>query len=267
MKKILALITLLCVATFATAQRGEQGILTQTAASGGTPPSNFAYITASVTGCYTNATTTKCVYALHQTPGAGHLLILLSGWSSATATMSCTDPNNGTWTAIGSPKVGAGDLTGFRGQMFYVAAAVNAATTVTCTASTSLANMWWEAAEYSYTGTISGFDGTPQYSNTAAVAGTATISGVTTIDSSDLVWGACIVVDSNCGAGSGSTYTFRDDAASCSYSGTTCTTTNTSLNGIVGPLVAEKVNVAAAGQVITFSAGTTDNVILGIVAF
>jgi hypothetical protein len=86
------------------------------------------------------------------------------------------------WTAMGAAKTGVGSLSGYRGQMFYVPTAVNAATTVTLTISSAVVFRAFECAEYSYSGTIS-FDGTPQYSTTPASGGVATISGLTTSNS------------------------------------------------------------------------------------
>src|SRR4029077_7349200 len=108
------------------------------------------------------------------------------------------------WTAMGAAKTGVGSLSGYRGQMFYVPTAVNAATIVTLTISSAVVFRAFECAEYSYSGTIS-FDGTPQYSTTPASGGVATISGLTTSNSSDLVFVDCLGVDTTCTAGSGYT--------------------------------------------------------------
>lgn len=244
-------------------------------AGGGGAPSSFAYTASSVTGCVNgNLNETKCTYALHQTPGAGHLLTLGASWhDSGTVTAAITDPNNGTWTAIGSKKTGTGTLAAYSGQMFYVASAVNAATTVTLTLSggnsgSSGQIISWEATEYSYTGTISSTDGAPTYSNTAASGGTASIDTTVTANASDLVWAACLAVDSACAVGSG--YTGRNDSAgtcSANTGGTTCATTNNNFTTLTGGLMEDKVNVAAGTQTATFGTGTTDNVILGLVAF
>lgn len=229
-------------------------------------PSNFAYVASSVTACF-NAigTNGKCVYALHQTPGSGHLLIINVWWMSAVDTMTVTDPNNGTWTAIGSPKVGVSSLSTFRAQSFYVASAVASATTVTATASTAV-NTGWQVEEYSYTGSIAGTDGTAVYSNTAASGGTATITGSATTNTSDLIHVACLAIDNSCSVGSG--YTARNDASGmCSYNGTTCTATNGNYNTSTGSLDEDKVGFAPGTPVGTFSTGTTDNFIGGLVAF
>ena len=166
--------------------------------------SNFAYVAGSVTGVNNWGTVsgTTVSVPLHQNPGAGHLLICAATWQSSTATASMSDPNNGTWTAMGAAKTGVGANSGFRGQMFYVPSAVNAATTVTLTTSNAAVFRAFECAEYSYSGTIS-FDGTPQYSTTPASGGVATISGLTTSNSNDLVFAACLGVTTTCTTGSG----------------------------------------------------------------
>jgi hypothetical protein len=137
---------------------------------GGGGSSNFAYVSGSVTGAVylgTSSGTTLSV-PLHQNLGAGHLLICAATWQSPTASASMSDPNNGTWTAIGSRKAGTGNQSVMSGQMFYVLSAVNASTTVTLTVSSAVVFRAFECAEYSYTGTISSLDGTPQYSTTPA---------------------------------------------------------------------------------------------------
>ena len=237
--------------------------LTVSGGGGGGGPSNFAFV--SVTGAIdTRAGTSTTLSApLHQNPGAGHLLICAATWQSSTTTASMSDPNNGNWTAVGSAKTGVGDLSGYRGQMFYVPSAVSAPTTVTLTISTAVAFRAFECAEYSYTGTLSTLDGTAQYSTTPAAGGTATISGLTTSGSSDLVFAACLGVDSTCAAGS--SYTGRNDAS----------TYNAAAGGYgynffsyTGQLIADKVGVTAGAQSATFKTGTnTDNVILGLLGF
>jgi hypothetical protein len=153
---------------------------TLTVNSGGGGSSNFAYVSGSVTGALNSGTgsSTTLSVPLHQNPGAGHLLICAATWQSSTATASMSDPNNGTWAAIGAAKTGTGSLGGYRGQMFYVPSAVNASTTVTLTISSAVVFRAFECAEYSYTGTISSPDGTPQYSTTPASGGVATVSGL-----------------------------------------------------------------------------------------
>ena len=224
---------------------------------------NFAYVSGSVTGVVngTGSSTTLSV-TLHQNPGAGHLLLCAATWQSSTATASMSDPNNGTWKSVGSPKTGIGSLSPFRGQIFYVPSAVSASTPVTLTISSAVQFRAFECAEYSYSGTISSLDGTPQYSTTPASGGVATISGLTTSNSSDLVFVDCLGVDTTCTAGSG--YTGLNDnntydAASGSF--------GASFWGITGQMIEHKVGVAAGAQSATFGTGTaTDNVILGLLA-
>jgi hypothetical protein len=146
--------------------------------------------------------------------------------------------------------------------MFYMPATVSAPTTVTLTISSAVGFRAVECAEYSYTGTIAFLDGTPQYSMTPASGGVATVSGLTTSNSSDLVFVACLGVDTSCAAGSG--FTGLDDTnTSFKDSGQTG---QSFLNG-TGQLIEYQVGVGAGPQSATFGTGTsTDNVILGLVA-
>ena len=238
--------------------------LTVTSGGGGGGASNFAYVTGSVTGIvdFGGDTSATLSVALHQAPGAGHLLVCAATWQSATATAAMSDPNNGTWTPIGTAKTGAGSLSGYRGQMFYVRAAANAATTVTLTLGSAVAFRAFECAEYAYTGTIATLDGTPQYSTTPAAGGVATVSGLTTTNAGDLVFAGCLGVDTTCATGAGFTglddtnTVFKDRGGVGSFLIAT------------GQLIEFKVGVAAGAQSATFRTGTTtDNVILGLVAF
>jgi len=112
------------------------------------------------------------------------------------------------------------------------------------------------------TGTIS-FDGTPQYSTTPASGGVATISGLTTSNSNDLAFAACLAVDTTCTAASG--YTLLDDSNTYDV---TSGTFGHSYVGLNGQMIQYKVGVAAGAQSATFGTGTaSDSVILGLVAF
>jgi hypothetical protein len=235
-------------------------------------PSAFAYVAGTVTGCITfGGGATRCAYNLHINPTAGHLGVVATGWSSTTATASFACTNNGAWTAIGSPKVGVGAEAGFSGQMFYVPSMVAGAGPELCTLtiSSSVGFMSWEYNEYSYSGTLSSLNGTPQYSNTAASGGVATISGLTTTGSGNMLWAACLGVTSTCTVGSG--YTARNDTNACSSVGSAAScgggTTGVNFNTNTGGLIEEKTGVGAGAQTATFGTGTTDDVILGLVAF
>jgi len=174
-----------------------------------------------------------------------------------------SDPNNGAWKAAGSAKPGTGSLTGYSGQIFYVPSAQSAPTTVTLTISTAVGFRSVECAEYSYTGSISSPDGTPQYSVVPASGGVATVGGLTTTNTSDLVFAACLGVDSTCAAGTG--YTLHDDPNSLNAANGTL---GNSFLSYTGQTIEEKVGVAAGAQSATFKTGTsTDNVILGLIAF
>ena len=238
-------------------------------------PTNFVYVTNSVTGCFgsTVGTFSKCAYNLHVNPTAGNLAVIQATWQSATATASFACTNNGSWTAIGSPKAGVGAAAGFQGQMFYVASLVAGASPELCTLTISspVSFMSWEYTEYSYSGTLSSLDGTPQYSTTPASGGVATISGLTTAGSSDLISASCLGVTSTCTVGAG--YTARNDTNACadsSGSAASCGgggTTGNSFVGVTGQLIEEKTGIGAGAQSATFGTGTTDDVILGLVAF
>jgi hypothetical protein len=220
----------------------------------------FAYVTGSVTGAFSfNGGTTLSV-ALHQNPGTGHALICATTWQSSTATASMSDPNNGTWMAVGAATTGTGSLGGFRGQMFYVPSAVAASTTVTLTVSVAVVFRSFECAEYSYTGTIA-LDGTPRYSTAPASGGTATINGLTTSKPGDLLVASCLAVDTTCSVGSG--YSGRDDANS--YDAASNTFGSSFLNR-TGQMIQDRVGVAAGAQSATFGTGNNDNVILGLLA-
>jgi hypothetical protein len=239
----------------------------QNVAPSGTFPTGFAFIAGSATGCYVLSASTTCSYNLHVNPTAGHLGWIMAQWESnvGTPTFSCT--NNTSWTAIGSS---VSDGT-FRGQMFYIASLAGGAAPENCTLTinTSVNFLFWEYAEYSYSGTLSSLDGTPQYLATTASGGIATINGLTTAGSSDLVIGACIGVATSCTAGAG--YTARNDTNACQggSGGGNCGggTTGQNLNSVIGSLIEEKVNVGAGAQTATFGTGTTDGVMLGLVAF
>jgi hypothetical protein len=250
-------------------QQGHRKIFTAAAR-----PTNFVYVTNSVTGCFgaTVGTFSKCAYNLHVNPTAGNLAVIQATWQSSTATAAFACTNNGSWTAIGSPKAGVGANAGFQGQMFYVASLGTGANPELCTLTISspVSFMSWEYTGYSYSGTLSSLDGTPQYSNTPASGGIATISGLTTAGSSDLISASCLGVVSTCTVGSG--YTARDDTNACANSsGSTSScgggTTGNSFVANTGQLIEEKTGIAAGAQSATFGTGTTDDVILGLVAF
>jgi hypothetical protein len=99
--------------------------------------------------------------------------------------------------------------------MFRVFSAVNAATTITVTISGTTGFISWEAAEYSYTGSFTTLDPANatgfNYSVASASGGIATVnSAANTTGSSDMIWGACIAVDTGCTGGAG--YTTHDDS-------------------------------------------------------
>jgi hypothetical protein len=236
---------------------------TLTVNGGGGGGSGFTYVTGSVTGVNNRGTVsgTTVSVTLHQIPKAGDLLICAANWQSGTATASMSDPNNGTWKPIGSAKPGVATNAAFSGQMFYVPSAISASTTVTLTVSTAVAFRAFECAEYSYSGTLA-FDGTPQYSTTPASGGIATISGLTTSNSNDLVFAACLGVTTTCTTGTG--YAGLDDKNAFDV---TSGSFGNSWVGLNGQMIQYKVGAAAGAQSATFGTGTPkDDVTLGLVA-
>ena len=271
--RVLALILMSATSLFAqTVPSPGPGIV---GSHSGSFPTNFAYIASSVTGCYNvNPAKTSCAYNLHVNPTTGHLLVVSAIWKSTTATLTFSCTNNTTWTAIGSQKVGTGTLAAYSSQSFYIAAAVTGASPELCnsTISSAVDFIEWETAEYSYTGTLSSLDGTPQYANVTSSGSVATISGLTTSGSSDLIFAACYGTDNSCSAGSG--YTSRNDTNACASVGATPTvscsggSTGHSINGVTGFLIEEKTGVAAGAQTATFATGgATDNSTLGLIGF
>jgi hypothetical protein len=237
---------------------------TLTVNGGGGSGSGFTYVTGSVTGVNNWGTVsgTTVSVALHQIPKAGDLLLCAANWQSGTATASMSDPNNGTWKPIGAAKPGVATNAAFSGQMFYVPSAISTSTTVTLTVSSAVAFRAFECAEYSYSGTLS-FDGTPQYSTTPASGGIATISGLTTSNSNDLVFAACLGVTTTCTTGSG--YTGLNDNNTFNV---TSGSFGNSFVGLNGQMIQYKIAAAAGAQTATFRTGTAnDDVTLGLVAF
>jgi hypothetical protein len=219
------------------------------------------YVAGSVTGVFVGSGSgTTLSVALHQTPGAGHLLICAATWQSSTATVTFSDPNNGRWTAVGSPKAGINTLTGYSGQMFYVASAAALATTVTMTVSTSVSFRSFECAEYSYGGTLS-VDGAAQYNTNPSVGGVATISGLSTSNPADTIIAACLGVTGSCSAGSG--YTFRNDTNSVNTGNNTI---GNNFVTITGQGVEDQTGLPVGAQTFGNTIATGD-VILGMIAF
>jgi len=231
--------------------------------SGGSGASNFVYVTGSVTGAYNSGGGSSATLAvpLHLTPGAGHLLVCAATWESQTATASMSDPNNGTWRAVGAPKPGVGTLSTYSGQAFYIPSAVSAPTTVTLRITNAVLFRSFECAEYAYTGTLS-LDGVPQYSSTPASGAVATIAGLTTANAGDLIVATCLAVDTGCAATSG--YTLRNDtnAYDAEYN-----SFGHDFIGYTGQLIEDKIGPAGAQSASFRTGGNSDNVVLGLLAF
>lgn len=241
--------------------------------SGGGGPSSFAYVASSVTGCFNTATSPAQVTCggtganLHVNPSAGNLISCGAIWHGNTATATMTSTNN-TWTAIGSPQTGVGALAAYRGQMFRVFSANAGADQLTLTITVGQTDIIaWECAVYSYTGSLTAYDGVPVYSTTAASGGIGTTGSVTTSNSSDLLFAGCLGVVSVCTAGSG--FTGHDDGTAwdCIDSGGGCAASGVTWSSVTGGLIEEKVNQTANTYTATFGMGTTDDNILGLVAY
>jgi hypothetical protein len=229
------------------------------------PPSGFAYVASSVTGCANGATSaSNCVFALHVNPSATNLIVCMATWKdTGSVSYSITGSASGSFTSIGSKKAGTNTLSGYSGQNFWKLAA-GGAETITGSTSSNVGFSAWECTVYSYSGTLTSLDGTPQYSNTAAVANVATVSGLTTSNSSDVVIATCNGVTSTCSQGA--TYTARNDASACNYTTGSCV--SSSFLSMTGQTLEDKVGVAAGAQSATFgTGGSTDDVILGLLAF
>lgn len=197
------------------------------------------------------STSYPCTSAFVSQPIVGSLLIALVIWNP-NGTIQVSDPNNGTWTPIGTPGVATGSLAGFFSQFFYIATAVHAATTVSVTTLTGTQTfVELFIAEYSYTGGVVTIDGTPVYSMVTAVASITTSGTVVTTGASDLVFAASMVEDSN--AQFQAPYTARDGV---------------NWNNLNGGIVEDLIGASAGSQVATFhNNGATDTALLGIVAF
>jgi hypothetical protein len=138
---------------------------------------------------------------------SGSLLVAAVLWDTNTATCTVSDPNNGTWTAVGSPQTGTGALAAFRVQMFYVLSAASGSTTVTAdTSASSNANL--AIHEYSHTQAAS-IDGTPVYDNIVG-SSTPTTSAITTTVNADLLFACLLVSTTTNSAGAG--YVLRESA-------------------------------------------------------
>jgi hypothetical protein len=139
--------------------------------------------------------------------GAGHLLVAACFWDVNTETCTVSDPNNGTWTAVGSPKTGTGALASFRGQLFYVLSSAAGATTVTANVSAA-ANANLAIHEYSSTDVVS-VDGIPVYDNHVGDANPVSSAIDTTADA-DLLFAAVLTSTTTNAAGAG--YLLRESA-------------------------------------------------------
>lgn len=72
------------------------------------------------------------------TTATSNLLWAFVTWNVNTATMSCSDNVNGSWTAIQSPHTGSGTGASWRVQAFYKSGITGGSTTVTCTSSATI---------------------------------------------------------------------------------------------------------------------------------
>jgi len=237
---------------------------------GGGGATSFAYVTGSVTGCLVSIAITTCTYGLHSNPVAGQLAVVAVSFDTSSATsvsFACT--NNGSFTQAGSFIAGSGALAGFDTGIFYKVLTVSGADTCTQTANAS-SNQFWESAQYTFTGTFTGLDGAATFtqanSNGSDVA-TITAGGATS-GSSDLVFATDLINNSGITTTPGTGYTFRNDTATCKWTGTTCSSTSENFNGSTGGGIEDKVNVAAGTPSATFNTvAATDPQLMGLVSF
>ena len=270
-RRLLLLLTLSALSCAAQGIGGKAGIGGNAGFGGGAAAgaTSFVYVTSSVTGCFDDdGGTTDCVYALHVNPSAGNLIACEATWlDSGAVNFTLTGSRSSSFTAIGSKTGTAGESS----QNFWVLAAGGGTETITGHSSASNNYHSFECAVYSFSGTLSSLDGTPGYSNTAAVGSVATLNGTTmgtdliTTETSDLLFASCNSVQGNCSQGTG--FTSHDDTNACHYIAGSCTTGN-SFNGYDGGLVEEKVNVTAGTQTATFGTNmVTSSFTGGLVAF
>lgn len=219
----------------------KRGPLAAAAAGGG---NTFTYTT---NGGECTDTATFCVTGGF-TASAGDSIIVGVLWASATNTLTCSGSLNGSYTAIGSRKVGAGTLSGFSAQFFWIPSSSAGTEAITCTSSGSQF-LIIDAESYSHSGGGTPvLDGTPVYVNATASSSVATVGTVTTTSSSGLLYAGCFAVDSSCTAGSG--FTGRDHGFAAA----------------TGGLFQDKNPITSGSQSATFGTGATDNTILGLVA-
>ena len=241
---------------------------TTLSASGGSGATSFVYVTGSVTGCAGEGSRTSCPYALHSNPVAGQLMVVGvffdNSSGATTATFSCT--NNGTFTQAGSFLAGTGGLAGGFQGMFYQLLTSSGADTCTLTPNAS-ANLVWESAQYTFSGTFTGLDGAATFAQVTASANVATITATgPTSGTSDLVVATTINNSNGVTTTPGTGYTFRDDTSACEWFGSSCSTVG--FNAYTGAGYEDKVNVAAGTPVATFNTvGATDLADIGLVSF
>jgi hypothetical protein len=257
------LILALLWGSLASAQYVPSTLAAQQHGGGGVAPSNFAHIAGSTTGCYDLSTSrTNCAAPTHTNPVAGHARLISVTWHDSvnTLTASVASSNGDVWASITPGKVFA-TSAGFSVQNFSVFSSGGGADTITVTISSATTFISFLEDEYSYTGTLSGFDGTPVLAGITPSGGVGTTPSVTTTNASDLLWATCPFASATCTAGAG--WTARNDTNACQFDTGTCVNGN-DYNGTLGQLNEDKVGVAAGTYTATFaSSGTAD--VLGLV--
>jgi hypothetical protein len=265
MKAFLAFLLIFSVALLAQSHLTTLGVgVGSVPPAGGGGISGGSFVTNGVSACYNfTGTGTACVAAVHHGPSTGNLLIVgVAAQDNSSNTISVSGSCTGAWTALGSLNRAGGQVQ----QHFAKASSPNCGggDTLTVTSSQVASFIVWESTEYSYTGTITGTDGTPVTNNGSAVASLATSSAISITNSTGIRWAFCGTANS-CSVGTG--YTSRNDTSACVYNNTTCSSTGDFLSN-TGNLVEDKFNGATGSQTATFgTSGATDFFAISFVAY
>lgn len=149
----------------------------------------------SVSVIHAAAGTTTALAWTTQNMTAGSFCWCVCAWNDQTSSCTLSDPTNGSWTALGSPLLGAGGLSAWSSQLFYLANNVSTAKpTVTMTTSGSNAERDMAMHEYSFAGAGGAIEGAAAYSDPSGT--TPSSSSVTPAASSDF----CFAYNFNSGS-------------------------------------------------------------------
>lgn len=142
--------------------------------------------------------------------GAGHLLIAACIWGSGSQTCTVASTNNGSWTAIGSPQRGTGNLTGYTIQTYYKLSCAAGADTVTMTCSGSNAYRSIAIHEVSGIDVSTALEASVYSGNVTASSNViTTASGITTTNPVDYCF--CAAMVDNQVSSAGSPYTLDEN--------------------------------------------------------